>query len=343
MKRSTSIKFLILTVFVAFCFVSFPHDARAQVVTIKFSNWFPVGTKHDDIFREWSKDLEKRAGGKVKVNYYAAGTLVPAAQSYDAVVKGIADVSHHVMGYTVGRFPLSQVLDLPIGVPEGRAATIIASEFYKKFKPKEFDDVKILFFHGCTPGYFNTKTRPVAKLDDVKGLKIRCYGSNAKFVGSLGAAPVAMPMPDVYDALAKGVVDGVMSDYPGLFNFRTGEYIKYTTENHNTAYSAAFVVAMNKQKFASLPPDVQAIIDKMSEEYMKKYAKIWADMEVEGKDWLIKRGVQIIALSKDEEARWYDKGAKPLVEAYIKEMKEKGLPGEEAVKFLLDSFKQYRK
>lgn len=343
MKRSTLIKILVSMIFVSFCFVSYPNYARAQAITIKFSNWFPIGTKHDDIFREWSKDLEKRAAGKVKVNYYAAGTLVPAAQSYDAVVKGIADVSHHVMGYTVGRFPFSQVLDLPIGVPQGAAATIIANEFYKKFKQKEFDDVKVLFFHGCTPGYFNTKTRPVTKLEDVKGLKIRCYGSNAKFVGLIGAAPVAMPMPDVYDALAKGVVDGAMSDYPGLFNFRTGEYIRYTTENQHTAYSAAFIVAMNKQKFASLPPDVQAIIDQMNQEYMEKYAKTWMDMEVEGKDWLIKRGDKIISLSKEEEARWYEKGTKPLVDAYIKEMKEKGLPGDEAVQFLLDSFKKYRK
>jgi TRAP-type C4-dicarboxylate transport system substrate-binding protein len=343
MKRSTSIKFLILTVFVAFCFVSFPHDARAQVITIKFTNMFPVGTKHDDLLREWSKDLEKRTGGKVKVNYYAAATLVPPAQTYDAVVKGIADVGNHVLGYTMGRFPFSQVLDLPIGMPQGAAATMIASEFYKKFKPKEFDDVKVLFLHGCPSGFVNTKTRPITKLEDVKGLKLRCYGSNAKFVGLIGAAPVAMPMNDVYDALAKGVVDGLLSDYPGLFNFRTGEYVKYTTENKSTAYSAAFVVAMNKQKFASLPPDVQAIIDKMSQEYMEKYAKIWVEMEVEGKEWLQKRGVKIIALSKEEEARWYEKGAKPLVEEYIKEMKEKGLPGEEAVKFLLDSFKKYKK
>jgi TRAP-type C4-dicarboxylate transport system substrate-binding protein len=343
MKGPKFIEVLVLMVFVTIFFVPFQNDAGAQPITIKFSNWFPVGTKHDDIFREWGKDLEKRADGKVKVNYYAAGTLVPAAQSYDAVVKGIADVSHHVMGYTVGRFPFSQVLDLPIGVPQGSAATMIANEFYEKFKPKEYDDVKVLFFHGCTPGFFNTKTRPVTKLEDTKGLRIRCYGSNAKFIGLVGAAAVAMPMPEVYDALAKGVVDGVLSDYPGMFNFRTGEHIKYTTENITTAYSAAFVVMMNKQKFASFPKDIQAIIDKMSQEYMAKYAKAWADMEIEGKNWLMGRGNKIISLSPEEEARWYEKGAKPLIEAYIKEMKEKGVPGEEAVQFLLGSFKRYRK
>ena len=343
MKRARITHLLLFLFFAITCMTATISVAQEKVITIKFTNWFPIGTKHDDIFREWSKDLEKRAGGKVKVNYYAGGTLVPAAQSYDAVVKGIADVGNHVMGYTMGRFPFSQVLDLPIGMPQGAAATMIANEFYKKFKPKEFDDVKVLFLHGNPSGFVNTKNRPVTKLEDLKGLKLRCYGSNAKFVGLLGAAPVAMPMTDVYDSLAKGVVDGLLGDYPGLFNFRTGEYIKYTTENHSTAYSAAFIVMMNKQKFNSLPKDVQTIIDQMSQEYMEKYAKAWTDMEVEGKEWLIKRGGRIIALSKEEEARWYEKGAKPLVEAYIKEMKEQGLPGEEAVKFLIDSFKRYRK
>ena len=343
MRRVCSIILVVLFFLVSTGVLATDCFAQEKVITIKFANWFPIGTKHDDIFREWCKDLEKRASGKVKVTYYAAGTLVPAAQSYDAVVKGIADVGNHVLGYTMGRFPFSQVLDLPIGMPQGAAATKIANEFYNKFKPKEFDDVKVLFFHGNPSGFVNTKSKPVAKLEDLKGLKLRCYGSNAKFVGLLGAAPVAMPMTEVYDALAKGVVDGMLGDYPGLFNFKTGEYIKYTTENRQTAYSAAFIVMMNKQKFTSLPKDVQAIVDRMSQEYMEKYAKDWTDMEIEGKEWLIKRGAKISSLSNEEEARWYEKGAKPLVEAYIKEMKEKGLPGEEAVKFLLDSFKQYRK
>lgn len=343
MKRLSTMYLFVFLFFVVTCLVGTTSFAQEKVITIKVANWFPAGSKHDVILQEWSKDLEKRAGGKVKVTYYSAGTLVPAAQSYDAVVKGIADVGNHVLGYTMGRFPFSQVLDLPIGWPQGSEATKISNEFYKKFKPKEFDDVKVLLFHGQPGGFLHTKTKPVAKLEDAKGLKLRCFGSNAKFVGLIGAAPVAMPMPDVYDALAKGVVDGLMSSYEALHNFRTGEHIKYSTEDVSTAYSAVFVVMMNKKKFASLPADVQKIVDKMSEEYIEKYGKLWADITTEGKDWLIKRGVKIISLSKEEQARWYEKGSQPLVDAYIKDAKSKGLPGDEAVKFLLDSFKQYHK
>jgi TRAP-type C4-dicarboxylate transport system substrate-binding protein len=342
MKRLGVICFLFVFITVV-GMVATVSAAEEKVITLKVTNWFPVTHQQNILLEQWGKDLEKRTNGKVKVNYYAAGTLVPAAQSYDAIVKGIADVSNHVLGYTVGRFPFSQVLDLPIGVPPGPAATRVANEMYNKFKPKEFEDVKILWFHGQPGGYLHTKTRSVAKLEDAKGLKIRCYGSNARFVGLIGATPVAMPMPEVYDALAKGVVDGLLSSYEALEGFRTGEHVKYSTENSSTAYSATFVVAMNKKKFASLPPDVQAAIDKMSPEYIDKYAKMWTDIDVSGKDWLLKRGDKIVTLSKEEEARWYEKGAKPLVDEYIKDMKAKGLPGEEAVKFLFDSFKKYGK
>jgi TRAP-type C4-dicarboxylate transport system substrate-binding protein len=340
MRPSSIIKVFVLLFFVATCMVVPNSFAQEKAVSIKVTNWFPVGSKHDSILQEWGKDLEKRTNGKVKVSYYAAGTLAPAAQTYDAVVKGIADVGNHVMGYTMGRFPFSQVLDLPIGWPENGDGTKIANDFYKKFKPKELDDVKILLFHSQPGGYLHTRTKPVNKLEDAKGLKLRCFGSNAKFVGLIGASPVAMPMPDVYDALSKGVVDGLMSSYEALHNFRTGEHVKYTTENKTTAYSATFVVMMNKKKFASLPPDVQTTIDKMSEEYIVKYAKLWADITAEGKDWLVKRGDKIITLSKEEEARWYEKGSKPLVEQYIKDTKEKGMPGDEAVKFLLDALRK---
>ena len=341
MKRFHIISLLVFVFFAVTCMFAAVSIADEKVITIKVANWFPVGSKHDLILQEWGKDLEKRAGGKVKVNYYAAGTLVPAAQSYDAVVKGIADVGNHVLGYTMGRFPFSQVLDLPIGWPQGPEATKIANDFYKKFHPKEFDDVKVLLFHGQPGGYLHTKTKPVTKLEEAKGMKLRCFGSNAKFVGLIGAAPVAMPMPDVYDALAKGVVDGLMSSYEALHNFRTGEHVKYSTENVTSAYSAVFLVMMNKKKFASLPPDVQAIVEKMSVEYIDKYGKLWADITKDGKEWLIKRGVKVISLSKEEQARWYEKGSKPLVDAYIKDAKEKGLPGDEAVKYLLDSIRKY--
>jgi TRAP-type C4-dicarboxylate transport system substrate-binding protein len=100
---------------------------------------------------------------------------------------------------------------------------------------------------------------------------------------------------------------------------------------------------MNKKKFASLPPDVQKVIEEMSPEYIEKYAQMWTEINKTGRAWLAERGVKFIPLSAEEQTRWYDKGSKPLIEEYIKDMKEKGLPGEEAVKFLTEAIKEYKK
>jgi len=342
MKRSSVLKVFVIAMFLSVLIVPFQGHAQEKVITLKVANWFPVAHKQTPLLESWGKDLEKRTNGKVKVNYYPAGTLVPAPQSYDAVTKGISDVGNHVLGYTVGRFPLTEVLDLPLGYPNNTVPTKLANAFYDKFKPKEFNDVKVLWFHAQAPGIVHTKTKPITKLEDLKGMKMRTYGSNAKLMSLLGGTPVAMPMTDVYDALSRGVAEGLMCAYEATEGFRFGDQLKFSTENYATSYSAVFAIVMNKDKWNSLPPDIQKIIDTMSKEYIEKYAAMWDDIEISGKAYLVKRGNKINTLSKEEEAKWVEK-AQPIFDEYVKKMKEKGLPGDEALKFARDYLKPYRK
>lgn len=316
--------------------------AQEKVITIKISNWFPVGAAQDKLLKDWGDDLEKRTNGRVKVNYYPAGTLVPTAQAYDGVLKGIADVSQHVAGYTVGRFPLMELIDLPLGYPSGSMVTKMANDYYKKFQPKEMEQVKVLWFHAQAPGLLHTKAKPVYKLEDLQGLKIRTFGSNAKLISYLGGTPVAMPMSDVYDALSKGVAEGLLASYETMENWKFADFIRYSTECYDVAYTALFMVIMNKTKWNSLPKDIQNIIDKMSVEYIDKSAKMWDDIHESGKKVLISKGGKIITLSKEEQARWVER-AKPLFEEYANNVEKKGLPGKEAVKYIQDYVKRYKK
>ncbi len=141
---------------------------------------------------------------------FPGATLTPADQCYDGVVKGISDIGMSVLSYTRGRFPTMEVIDLPLGYQAGLQATKLCNAYYEKFKPKELDDTKIMYLHAHGPGILHTKT-PVSKLEELKGMKIRCSGTSAKVVTALGAAPVAMPQNETYDALQKGVVQGVVS------------------------------------------------------------------------------------------------------------------------------------
>jgi TRAP-type transport system periplasmic protein len=192
----------------------------------------------------------------------------------------------------------------------------------------------VMYLHAHGPGILHTK-KPVTKLEELKGMKIRSTGTVAKIVGALGGTPVAMPMPETYDALQKGIAEGVMCPIEALQGWKLGEVIKYTTENYGSAYTIGFFVVMNKSKWDSLPPDVQKVIEQVNVEWIDRHCKTWDEIDKLGKEFALKLGDKFIPLSKDEDWRWV-KAVKPLYDEYVTAMKGKGLPGDEALKFCLE-------
>ena len=340
LKKSVAVSVVSLLV-VFFCVAAFPAVSSAQkTISLNYSNFFPAPHKTSISSEQWCKEIEKRTGGKVKFAYFPGGTLTPAAQTYDNVVKGIADVGFSALAYTRGKFPLMEAIDLPLGYRSGTQATKLINTFYAKFKPKELDDVKVLYFSAHGPGLLHTK-KPVAKLEDMKGKKIRATGLAAKIVTALGAVPVGATMPETYDALRTGVVDGSMAPYEALKGWKWGEVVSFTTQDYSVAYTTGFFVVMNKAKWNSLPPDVQKVFDEVSKEWVDRQGKVWDDIDKEGQEFAKSKGMKDIALSKEEEARWAAK-VKPILEDYAKAAKGKGLPGDEALKFCVDFLKTGR-
>lgn len=337
-KKSLVMVFLCVLV-VSFCFAAFPAISSAQkVISLNYSNFFPAPHKCSITSEQWCKEIEKRTNGKVKFAYFPGGTLTPAAQTYDNVVKGIADVGFSALAYTRGKFPLMEAIDLPLGYRSGTQATNLINAFYAKFKPKELDDVKVMYFSAHGPGILHTK-KAVNKLEDLKGRKIRATGLAAKIVAALGGAPVGATMPETYDALRTGVVDGSMAPYEALKGWKWGEVVSFTTQDYGAAYTTGFFVVMNKAKWNSLPPDVQKVFDEVSKEWIVKQGKVWDEIDKEGHDFAKAKGMKDIALSKEEDARWAAK-VRPLLDEYAKNAKGKGLPGDEALKFCLDFLKK---
>jgi TRAP-type C4-dicarboxylate transport system substrate-binding protein len=316
----------------------YPGIASAQkAVRLNYANFFPAPHKNSVLAEEWCREIEKRTNGAVKISYFPGGTLTPVAQTYDNVVMGIADIGLGVFSYNTGKFPLLEVIDLPLGYNDAIQATKLLNTFYAKFKPKELDDVKVLILSANGPGFFHTK-KPVKTLDDLKGMKIRASGLGAKIVSALGAAPVGATMPETYDALRTGVVDGSMSPDEALQGWKWGEVINYTTYNLRSTCSVAFFVVMNKSKWNSLSPDIQKIFDKVNAEWTDKQAALWVEIDKEGKEFAKQKGVKFIQLSPEEDARWAQK-VRPLLDDYVKNSNAKGLPGAEALKFCLDFLK----
>jgi TRAP-type C4-dicarboxylate transport system substrate-binding protein len=323
--------FILLFLLVIICPVA---HAQQKVVKINYSTFWATTHRFFQLDEEWCKEIEKRTNGTVKITPFAGGTLTPFPQTYDSVVKGIADMGESVLAYTKGRFPLMEVTDLPIGHKSGYASTKLMNELFAKYKPKEFNDVKVMYFHTHPPAVLHSK-RPVNNLEDVKGMKIRSTGVSAKIVKELGGTPVAMPISEVYDALSKGIIDGNLQTWEAMHGHRLGEILHYTTECNKAAISTGFFIVMNKNKWNSLTPEQQKIIEQVNQEFIEKQGKLWDEQEKMAKDWTInvlKKGHKVIVLPPEEQNRWAEK-VKVSLDEYVADANKLGLPGEEVLKF----------
>jgi TRAP-type C4-dicarboxylate transport system substrate-binding protein len=287
--------------------------------------------------QDWANEVEKRTNGRVKVTIYPGATLIPVQQTYDGIVNEVADIGYGIFAYHRGRFPLTEVIDLPLGYKNPGVPTKLINEYYKKFKPKELEDVKVLFLEAHGPGLLSTK-KPVAKLEDIKGMKIRAHGVSARILTAIGATPIGLPITDTYDALSKGVVEGLMLDWGGLYNWKMGDVVKNHVDCPGIAYTTGFYTVMNKDKWNSLPPDIQAILDKLSEEWIERVEKKWIEWETMGKANLSQKGNKFIVLSDDENARWAA-NMKQVLDEWVAATKAKGVPADEALKFCQDYLK----
>jgi TRAP-type C4-dicarboxylate transport system substrate-binding protein len=149
-------------------------------------------------------------------------------------------------------------------------------------------------------------------------------------------------MNETYDAISRGVAEGVMCPTEAMKGWKLGEVCGYGIESYSCAQSAVFYVVMNKDKWNALPPDVQKTIDTINVEWIEKQAKLWDEIDKEGREVFVKAGKKFIALSSEESARWA-KSVAPILDEYVKDMKAKGLPGEEALKFCQDYLKANQK
>lgn len=332
MKKNTAV---IGALFLLLVFV-FPLAgwAESKVITLTYSDLFPAMHVNGKMAAAWCKEVEKRTNGKVKITYYPGQSLTKGKEAYDGVVNELSDLAQSVLQYTRGRFPLMDVINLPLGYKSGAVSTAIINEVNDKFKPKELTDTKVMYLHAHGPGIIHTKNTPVHKMADLNGLKIRAHGPTAEMLKCLGATPVAFPMPELYQSLQKGVVEGAVFPMEAAKGWKLAEVTKYHITCRPITYSLGFFVVMNKKKWDSLPPDVQKVIEKINVEWAKKQGQAWDRIDVEGTAFAKKKGGVMIEIAPKEAAKWA-KAVKPVQDFYLKQSKEKKVPGDKALEYVL--------
>jgi TRAP-type C4-dicarboxylate transport system substrate-binding protein len=230
-------------------------------IELKFVNYFPVPARQSKISEEFIKDLEARSGGELKIRLFTAGTLLTAPKIYDGVAEGIADIGFSNISYTYGRFRMTEALDLPLGFPNAWVSNHVANDFYRQFKPKEWNKIHMLSLHTSPVNVVLTASKPVSKMEDLKGMTLRGTGFIADVVSALGGTPRSIAMPEAYEAMQKKVIQGLMIPMETLRAFRLAEVSKYVTECWPIGQVYTFYLIMNKDKWDKLPPNIQKIFN----------------------------------------------------------------------------------
>lgn len=304
--------------------------AAADTIELKFATAFsPKHTMQRMVFEPWGKKISELTNGKVKVTFFPGGALGKAPDHYALAEKGIADIVYTLHDYTPGRFPLTTVFELPFMAQDAATLSEAMWKTYEKFPEfqKEYRKVKVLALFAHPPGHFYTTEKPIRSITDFKGLKFRTASPFVtKALKAFGAAPVSMPVTEAYTALERGVVDGTVVPWEGVFIFKLGELIKYCTEAD--FYTMTMTVLMNKRKWESLPKDVQKVIEENSGLSMSlACGRTFDKVENPLKKKVVDQGVEVLQLSASDKGK-LEAMAAPLREEWVKEMKGKGLPGQ---------------
>lgn len=199
-----------------------------------------------NVLMPWVKKVEDMSKGRLKIAGYPSMQLGgKAPELYRQMVQGIADIVFTLPGYTSADFPMMSLTELPGTATSAREGTErIWKRLEEGYFDKEFADAKVLMLWNADNAGILTRTRPVRKIEDVKGLRLRSpSAAQAAQIEHLGGVAVSLPVPQVYPGIERGTVDGAMIPVTTLLDFKLAEVVKYIMTE----------APLGRQAFVALP------------------------------------------------------------------------------------------
>ncbi|WP_386081147.1 TRAP transporter substrate-binding protein [Vreelandella sp. F11] len=287
--------------------VSFVAPAVEASTTLRVAHVWPGGSMIDrELFQAWAESVEEASDGQLTVEVFPSQTLAKSAQTYESAVSGIADIGASAQGYTAGRFPLTQVVELPgVSASARQGACILQSLYDQGYFEQEYADTRPLFLFTTGPGYLHTKNQLIETPADLEGLRLR---RPTPVVGDmferLGAQAVGMPAPDVFTSMQRGVVDGLSFNWEGMKTFRLNELAQYHTEV--PLYDLSLFATMSQRSYDSLPADLQQVIDDHSGlEWSLRAAEVYDEMIRQGREEAVEAGHEFVVIEDAlEDPEW---------------------------------------
>jgi len=330
MKRRNIFKHLLMG---ATALTLAPTISSAADVTLRLHQFLPpVAVVPSKILKPWGESVKEASGGRIEVQHFDAMALGGRPPDLmDQARDGVADIAMTVVGYTPGRFPRTEVFELPFMMKSPVASSLAFWEMVDtEWQHSEYKDFKVLgaWMHG--PGLIHSKD-PIASLEDMKGKTLRGPTRVINdLLEELGATPVGMPLPAIPESMSKGVINATVIPWEVTPAIRLTELVTNHTEFTSTEalYTATIVLVMNKAKYDALPDDLKAVLDAESGAKLTEMAaQIMWDYDAPARKIAVEAGNNIIQLDEAEVARW-KAASQPVVDRWVKDMGEKNIDGQ---------------
>ena len=325
------------------------QSAAAEAVEFKFHTFVPpVANPIKTFYGPWAKHIEEVSGGKIKITIYPAMQLGGAPpQLADQVKDGVVDMVWTLPSYSTGRFPKTEAIEQPFVHTNALATTLALQDFYDKHLKDEYKDFHMLLIH-THEGEFIQSKRPVRKVSDLKGLKIRVLNKTAaRFFGSLGASPIGAPLPEIPQMLAKGVIDAALIPYEIAPAIKMQELVNYfciMEGEKPRIHTGVFTFLMNKKSYDGLSPDLRKILDDNSgRNIAAKAGQNWRDIEAPARKIMLSKEKNKEIIMPASEVAKLQKAAQPAIHKWIEEMTEKGYNGQELYDDAVAMIEKYTK
>jgi TRAP-type C4-dicarboxylate transport system substrate-binding protein len=291
----------------------------------------PVAAGPSRFLTPWAEKVTAASGGRIAIEIYPSMQLGGTPpQLYDQARDGVVDIIWSLPGYTAGRFPRLESFELPfIAARRSIVNSQAVQEFADAHLKDELGEVHPLCVWAHDRGVIHARKKATS-LEELEGMKIRFPTRLAgEALKALGASPVGMPVPQVPESLAQGVIDGCVVPWEVVPGLKIQELVTNHTEIPGTPtfYTATFFLAMNKARYEGLPDDLRGVIDAHSGMAAAQMAgTAWDEAALPGEKAARDRGNAIDTLTADEVARWQEK-TKPVWDTWLAESEGRGFDG----------------
>jgi TRAP-type C4-dicarboxylate transport system substrate-binding protein len=307
--------------------------AGAADYTFKLHHFLSeLAPSHTAMLVPWAERVEANSGGRVDIEIYPAMSLGGRPPELIQQARdGVVDLVWTVNGYTPGLFPRTEVFELPTVYENDPGATNLAMRaLFDDALAEEYGGVKVLFLHVHAGNGLHMVDTEVRSPADLAGKNIRTPSrTGAWVIEALGATPVAMPVPDLPQALARKTVDGAFIPWEVAAPLRLQEQTDYQIEGEEKRRfgNTTFQVSMNLDRWNSLPPDIQqAFLDASDEEWLAELGRIWRQNDDTVIEAFVAAGNTHVVLTPEETAV-FEAALAPVVDRWIADVGAQGIDG----------------